>query len=169
LFLLVNWLPTLLMGQGFGRGQATLASILFNLGGVGGCLLLATLVGAGSKRLVLSFAYGGMAAAIAALGLVGGSVAALLASAAAAGFFVVGGQFVVYGLAPTYYPTLLRGTGVGAMVAVGRIGAILGPILAGYLLSSGFRPEGLFLAILPPVAAAWLAAFLLMRRPEAED
>ena len=35
------------------------------------------------------------------------------------------------------YPTLVRGTGTGAAVAVGRLGAIIGPFFAGQLLNLG--------------------------------
>ena len=34
-----------------------------------------------------------------------------------------------------FYPTVVRGNGVGYATGMGRFGAILGPIVAGYLLS----------------------------------
>ena len=52
----------------------------------------------------------------------------------AVGFFLLGANYALYGVAPKYYPGPIRGTGSGASVAVGRVGSILGPLLAGLLM-----------------------------------
>jgi AAHS family 3-hydroxyphenylpropionic acid transporter len=67
-----------------------------------------------------------------------------------------------------YYPTLMRGTGVGAAVAVGRLGSIFGPILAGSLLQAGQPPAVVIAAMIPGLVVAGAAALLLVRRPKAE-
>ena len=40
-------------------------------------------------------------------------------------------QLVLYALAPPSYPTAVRATGVGAAVAIGRLGSVAGPLAAG--------------------------------------
>jgi hypothetical protein len=55
----------------------------------------------------------------------------------AAGFLLMGGQFTLYGLTPPYYPAAVRSTGVGAAVAAGRVGSILGPLAAAELIGGG--------------------------------
>ncbi len=43
----------------------------------------------------------------------------------------------------------VRGTGVGVASAVGRIGAMLGPVIAGQLLTAGFGAAGVITAAIP--------------------
>ena len=63
-------------------------------------------------------------------------------AAALAGAFVIGCQGVLYAFGSIVYPTEVRGTGVGVASAVGRIGAMLGPAIAGQLLIAGFGAAG---------------------------
>lgn len=83
-----------------------------------------------------------------------------------AGFFATGGQGVLYALAPHFYPVRVRATGVGAAVAVGRLGAMSGPLVAGQLLALGAGSAGVLMASAPGVVIAALALFRLIgRRP----
>ncbi len=72
-----------------------------------------------------------------------------------------------YGVAATYYPKSVRGTGSGASVAVGRIGSIFGPLSAGFLLGAGTSASGVVQYMVPVAALAGLAVFGLsyFRRP----
>lgn len=58
--------------------------------------------------------------------------------AAIAGFFGNAGVSGLYSIAAYAFPTHVRATGTGFVIGVGRGGAVLAPILAGYLLESGF-------------------------------
>ena len=91
------------------------------------------------------------------------------AAAFAAGMFVVGGQSVLYALAAIYYPTAMRGTGVGAAVAVGRLGSVVGPLAAATLLAAGRSAPVVIGASIPVTLVAAFAAFVLIRRPQAGD
>jgi AAHS family 3-hydroxyphenylpropionic acid transporter len=83
-----------------------------------------------------------------------------------AGLFLVGGQSVLYALASSLYPTEVRGTGVGAAVAVGRVGSILGPLIAGQLLAIGQGASVLLSASIPLIAIAAIAAWLVVSKSE---
>lgn len=50
----------------------------------------------------------------------------------------------MYTVTPASYPTHLRATGVGVALAVGRVGAVCGPLLIGYLAEAGLGPRGLY-------------------------
>lgn len=50
----------------------------------------------------------------------------------------------LYTVTPEAYPSALRTTGTGAAIGIARVGATLAPILAGYLLESGWTPTGLY-------------------------
>jgi benzoate transport len=58
--------------------------------------------------------------------------------AAIAGFFGNAGVSGLYSIAAYAFPTHVRATGTGFVIGVGRGGAVLAPILAGYLLETGF-------------------------------
>src|SRR5690606_7066333 len=96
----------------------------------------------------LALAY---AALLATLFLLGGarSLTAILFYSGAAGFFLLGANYSLYGVAATYYPLAVRGTGSGASVAVGRVGSVVGPLLAGALLSQGLTATQVILVMVP--------------------
>jgi AAHS family 3-hydroxyphenylpropionic acid transporter len=58
----------------------------------------------------------------------------------------------------------IRGTGIGAAIAVGRIGSIAGPVLAGALLAHGFGPGAVPIASAPGLVIAFAAALVLYVR-----
>ena len=81
--------------------------------------------------------------------------------AGCAGFLVVGSQFALYAMCPLIYAPPTRGTGTGAALAVGRMGAVLGPVFVGVLLGNGINGGHIILRMLPIVFATGLAAFWL--------
>jgi AAHS family 3-hydroxyphenylpropionic acid transporter len=95
---------------------------------------------------------------------IGREIGLMLGAAFVIGFFVIGAQFLLYGLAPTMYPSLVRGTGVGWGVAVGRLGSIVGPAVAAGILASGRGASDVMLAMLPVIAIAFVAIFILTWR-----
>jgi AAHS family 3-hydroxyphenylpropionic acid transporter len=126
LHLLLNWLPTLLVARGLPPASAFLVLALFNLGGAGGGLAFGLVVDRLGARWPLLAGFGDWPRPLVLLaGAGGGTSIAVLAFAA--GFLLMGGQFTLYGLTPPYYPAAVRATGVGAAVAAGRVGSILGP------------------------------------------
>ena len=83
-----------------------------------------------------------------------------------AGLFATGGQSVLYALAPLFYPAAIRATGVGTAVAVGRLGAMSGPLLAGKMLALGTGTVGVMAASAPGIVLAGVAVFWLMHRQQ---
>lgn len=162
LYMLLNWLPSLLMGQGFSRPQAGAVQILFNLGGAAGSFLTGRMMDRGFAGRAVLIAYVGMLASLAGLGFSNSFVLMLLAGFTA-GYCAIGGQLVLYALAPTLYPTQVRATGVGASVAVGRLGSIAGPLAAGQILAAGVGASGLLVAVSPGLVIAALAARALLK------
>jgi MFS transporter, AAHS family, 3-hydroxyphenylpropionic acid transporter len=166
LYLILNWLPTLVAAKGVGRAAAPLASLSFNLASVAGALLIGWLVDRFTLRWPLTVAYAGLAIALVALSR-SDTLAQMLVLSAAAGFCVLGANFALYGLAPTYYSAETRGTGSGASIAVGRVGSIAGPLLAGLLLGGGVSASGVvaYLVPLAVVGGAGVFALSFCRRP----
>ena len=166
LYLILNWLPTLVVAKGMDRVVAPQASLLFNFGSVAGALLFGWLVDRLDARWPLTIAYIGLIAALFGLSE-SNSKDLMLVLSGAAGFFLLGANYALYGVAPAYYPASVRGTGSGASVAMGRVGSIIGPLLAGVLLGSGTSASGVVGYLIPVAVIAGLAVFLLsfIRRP----
>jgi len=160
IYIQLNWMPTFLHAKGLTLPQASMSAVILNVGAAIGSLIFGAVMDrAGPKRL-LPVVYAGMAVSLLALVFVSG--VNLLTAAFFAGLFVIGGQLVLYAMGPMLYAPSVRGAGVGAAVAAGRGGAILGPILAGAGLARGFSPNSVPLMAEPGLVAAaaaiiWLA------------
>lgn len=165
-YLINNWLPTLMVAKGFTPQESGLISAFENFGAAAGCILLAWIADRGHLRKVLIITYITVAIALWGLGVAEGFWP-VVAVGIVVGFFAIGGQLVLYTLAPAYYPTLVRATGAGAAVSVGRLGGISGPLIAGNLLATGMAPAGVLLAATPGALLAGAAAVLLVftRKP----
>jgi MFS transporter, AAHS family, 3-hydroxyphenylpropionic acid transporter len=85
----------------------------------------------------------------------------ILLLSGAAGFFLMGANYSLYGVAASYYPPNIRGTGSGASVAVGRIGSIVGPMLAGILLGGGMTATSVVQYMAPVAAVVGVAVVVL--------
>ncbi len=169
LLLMLNWLPSLVIGLGFTHAEASAASVCFGLSGSLGAVLLGHLHAGKSRRWWVAATYGCMAAALAAVASVGTAFWMIASACAVAGVFIIGAQLILFALAPLYYHAAIRGTGVGAAVAVGRLGSVVGPLLAGGLLANGGSSAAVFVAIVPFVVLAGSAAFALTWRKQCID
>jgi MFS family permease len=82
-----------------------------------------------------------------------------------AGFFINAAIVGMYALFAQIYPTEVRAGGTGFVIGAGRGGAVLGPVLAGFLLQSG--QGGLLMVSMIMGTGSLIAAvalFLLPRR-----
>ena len=165
LYVLLNWMPILLGDKGLSKSDASLVALLFNVGAVFGVLILAGLLEGRGKRLAIGLWYLGLGVSLVALAYVGKDFTGAALAGFTTGFTLSSVPLPLYGLAPGYYEVAMRGTGVGASVAVGRFGAIVGPLLAASLLSLGAGAAGVLLAILPISAVAGGATLVLLGRP----
>jgi AAHS family 4-hydroxybenzoate transporter-like MFS transporter len=66
-------------------------------------------------------------------------------------------------IASMMYPTFIRSTGTGAAFAAARVGALMGPAIAGYLIYIETPLPLIFLAGALPMLAAGATAFMLDR------
>lgn len=160
LYLILNWLPTLVIANGLDRAIAPQASLAFNFASVAGALVLGRIVDRVGARGPLTIAYAVLIGALLALANAH-QLSTILICSAAAGFFLMGANYALYGVAPAYYPQNVRGTGSGASIAVGRVGSIIGPLFGGLLLSAGTSAATLVIYLMPAAAIAGVAVFAL--------
>jgi AAHS family 4-hydroxybenzoate transporter-like MFS transporter len=152
-YFLQSWLPTLFADTGLSQQSAVLMSTLISVGGIVAGIVSGPLMDRYNAYKVMALLYLGGSLLVAAIGVAG--PAALAWVTFGAGFCVSGGQKSINALAVIFYPTQVRSTGVGWALGIGRFGSILGPVLAGGLLSWGWTTASLLqLAALPMLLAA---------------
>jgi len=149
LYLLLNWLPVLLVSKGYSKPEAAMVALSFTVGGVLGSLIIGRLARQARRWRVYLATWIGMALSMGGLGLIGHTLPLGLLAGFCVGVFVNGGQFLLYGLSAEPYPAALRGTGVGFAVGVGRFGSIAGPLFAGWLLTSGKDAGTVLIGVVP--------------------
>jgi MFS transporter, AAHS family, 3-hydroxyphenylpropionic acid transporter len=167
LYLFMNWLPALIVAQGFAPSAGASAVLSFNVGSIIGALILGYCVDRFGLRWPSLVAFVILGLSITWLGKVADIPMILLASALV-GSTVVGSQFVLYSISAGYYPEWGRGLGGGAAVAVGRLGAIIGPLAVGFLLADGMTGQDIMLSLTPFVVLAGIA-FLVLSVFKTED
>ena len=158
-YVLLNWLPTLLVGRGLSRSGASLVQVSFNVFSALASVATGMVMDRTPLRVVV---VGSFASAALGLVLLWQAPAVLGISLIVGG--IVGGtlsatQALLYAIAPGLYPTALRGTGVGSAVAMGRAGSAVGPLVTGVLLGSGGSPQSVLMVLVPTIVVAGLAAF----------
>jgi AAHS family 3-hydroxyphenylpropionic acid transporter len=169
LFLMLNWLPSLLIGLGYSRSQASVASICFGVSGAAGAAYLGHLHNGSRRRFWVAITYAGMVICVVALPLAGASFFLTALASGFAGVFIIGAQLVLFALAPLYYRRAVRGTGVGAAVAVGRLGSVVGPLYAGALLAAGGGSTAVLFGVAPFILIGGLSAWTLAGRRECRE
>ena len=107
LYLMLNWLPTLVVAKGLDKAVAPQASLAFNWASVAGALLLGWLVDRFGPRWPLTLAYAALIVSLVALGA-STEHAMIVVYSGVAGFFLLGANYALYGVAPSYYPKPLR-------------------------------------------------------------
>ncbi|MCG2666196.1 MFS transporter [Bradyrhizobium sp. GCM10023182] len=163
LYLLSNWLPTVLNDLGVSVSAAAAIGAMLQVGGVVGTFTLGHFIDRFSFR-ALSLTYLVAAGAVVAIGLASQSIVLVTIAIFASGFCIVGGQIASNALTATFYPTAIRSTGVGWALGIGRIGSIVGPLVGGAMLARDMGAQSLFAAAAVPALVAAVAAFVLARR-----
>jgi len=162
-YIMLSWLPSLFMELGLTRKDGSTAQFYFMVTATIGTIILGMLTDRWKKAYVILLMYGGILAGLLALNGAS-SLNQMYMAAGLAGAFVIGCQGVLYAFGSIVYPTEVRGTGVGVASAVGRIGAMLGPVIAGQLLTAGFGAAGVISAAIPCIIISALCMLFLVNR-----
>lgn len=141
-FFLQKWLTQLLVLVGLSQATAITATTVGLAGGIVAAFILGPLMDRFGPYIVVSSLFVVSALASVVMGQVLSSPAPLIVIAASTfvGFCLSGGQKANNALSVYFYPTALRGTGLGWALGIGRIGGVIGPLLAGLLLDAGWNP-----------------------------
>lgn len=155
-FFFVNqWTPVLLASTGIPVERAAMATSLFMLGGFAGVLAIMRPVDKlGLAPVPVLFAIG--IPAVGLIGVAGLSELTIMALVFLAGFCLIALQFGIIATESQVYPTYIRSWGVGSCFAFGRVGSVIGPLVAGAMLAKDVPVQSIF-----HVASALLVIGLL--------
>jgi AAHS family benzoate transporter-like MFS transporter len=158
-----TWLPGLMVTAGYPLAQGLGLLLVLNIGAIVGLLVAGRVANRIGVRPATLTWFTLAAVFLAALSIKM-SVAPLYVAVFITGAFVFSAQVLVYAYVGQVYPASNRATGLGWTAGVGRIGAIVGPIIIGALLSAdnGY-PWGFY--VFAGVAAAAAVMTLLVGRP----
>jgi MFS transporter, AAHS family, 4-hydroxybenzoate transporter len=161
----INWLPTSLSASGFTVTQAAVMTSLYHVGGVGGTYALGLLMDRlGAHRMQIFAMLVGIVALYVFATVPGVNQWATTAVLVLAGFGIVGGQVGVNALASMTYPVMIRSTGLGWALGIGRVGSIVGPTIGGIALASAENARAVYLVCIVPALIGVIAIALLKRQ-----
>jgi len=136
-YYVLKWTPTIVTTMGIPAAAASGVLTWANVGGaLGGAMFGILSLKIGIKPLSIGILILTMVG-VAVFGRSAPEVTQLSYLAAFAGFFGNAGVSGLYTIIAYVFPTHVRATGTGFVIGVGRGGAVLSPIIAGYLLNTG--------------------------------
>ena len=167
MYALSSWLPKLMMAAGYSMDNSLMFMMVMNIGAVIGIIGGGILADRFHLKPVLMC-----------LGIIGAVVMSLMGFQSnefllyilvfLAGAASIGSQMLLYSYVAQFYPLAVRSTGIGWSSAIGRMGAIIGPILIGGLLGMNLPAHFNFMAVGLPVLITAIAVSLIMNSNESE-
>lgn len=162
-YALGNWLPKLMVEAGYDLSTSLVFLLALNIGGMLGA------IGGGyladrfnlAKVLCSLFFSGAIALFLLSYSL---PTFILYICIAIAGAASIGGQILLLAYMSQFYSSNIRATGLGMALGVGRLGAILGPILCGWLLSLSLPINYNFIALAIPCMIAVISVSMIYFR-----
>ena len=166
-YALGSWLPKLMIQAGYSLGASMLFLFALNIGGMIGAIGGGVLADKFHLKPVLTIMFTVGAIALILLGY-NSPQAVLYGLIAIAGAATIGSQILLYTFVAQFYPAAVRSTGMGWASGIGRIGAIVGPVLTGALLTLELPHQMNFLVIAIPGVIAAFAIFMVNLRASVE-
>lgn len=160
---LVSWVPILLQRSGVSPAMASLAFAYGAVGGVIAQLLLSRFIDSFGWLTTL-FATVVTLIALFALGMPDLTPTLVISLIVLAMSFATSAHNSLYSLVGPFYPTAIRGNGVGLASGAARVAAIIGPVVGGLLVSQlSLSGMGIAMAI-PYIATAILCLIFYAMR-----
>jgi benzoate transport len=166
-YYILKWIPQIVVGMGYAPSTAGAVLVWANVGGATGAVTLGLLSNRfGLRRMIMTMLV--LAFAMVTIFGVGyANLSQLSLVAAVTGFFTNGGVVGFYALMARVFPADVRAGGTGLVIGVGRGGAALGPVLAGFLFAAGF--DLLVVSAVMGAGAVLAAVAIFLLRPAAPE
>lgn len=166
LYSVLSWMPAMLTAENLPLAFTGTAIATFSIGGIVGsfgCGLLITKLGSRAAQLIIGAI--GIGAALMLIWLFRAGIATPPLIAALIGFVGVGAagtQATLYALGAHLYPTELRATGIGAVLGIGRLGAVASAWAGAGAVDAG-GAAGFFALFATAIGAATIGSLLIRR------
>jgi AAHS family 4-hydroxybenzoate transporter-like MFS transporter len=160
-FFFGSWSPQLLVVKGFSAATAAFITGTNGILVAVGCLL------SGFYFDKAGFRWGSILHVVAAVCVIfmgGLSPAGFVVLLFTSAFFINSAHMDVTILAPIVYPSNCRNQGAGTAIAVGRIGAIIGPYIGGILLATQLPMASLLALVSVPLGISALLCYIAGRQ-----
>ncbi len=160
-YYIIKWIPKLVVDMGYSPALSGSVLVWANVGGISGAVLLGLLTRRYEVRNLVIASLVIATLMVTLFGTGQSSLAQLSLVAGAAGFFTNAAIVGIYALLAQSFPTEVRAGGTGFVIGAGRGGAVLGPVLAGFLFESslgGLLTVSMIMATGSLIAAAALFA-----------
>jgi len=154
LYFVISWIPKLATQAGLPLSQAIYAGATYNLGAFVGTAAVGWIAVRFPLHRVIATYLGLAAVTLLVFGGVNMPVWLTLSVALCVGVTVQGGFNGFWALSARLYPADMRNTGVGWALGVGRVGAVLGPIVGGLLVGARVSLAVIFAIFAVSMAAA---------------
>lgn len=166
-YFILSWTPKVIVDLGLNLNIGVYSALILNISGIVGGLSVGWVSRRWDIRNISLCVTLGFFASVIAFSFVPAQVGLLVAVSIITGFLMSGTMTTLYAMVPMIYPTELRATGTGFAISVGRVGATLGPILAGWLMSFGLdRPIYYFCLALPLLISVAIVLRIPFVRPQ---
>ena len=137
-YFIIKWIPKLVVDMGFHPSEAGGVLVWANVGGLMGCMTMGLLSQKlALKRLIMGSLVGAVVMVIY-FGQGQDDLTELAVLAGTAGFFTNAVIVGLYALFAHVFPTNVRAGGTGFVIGMGRGGAALGPVIAGFMFALSF-------------------------------
>jgi len=163
MYLLLGWMPSLLVAMGLSQSQSQYVQMIYNVGSSAGAAAGGYLLDRKFLYLTPGAAYVALAFLLAIFGFWALDFHSASMAAFGIGAMVTVAQATLYAFAPLCYSPSIRNTGVGAAIAAGRLGTIAGPLLAGSLLGAGQSAAEVLIVLIPITLASGAMTLLVVR------
>lgn len=165
-YFVIAWIPKLAIQAGLLPSQGILAGASFNLGAFAGTAVLAWCsIRVELHKLIMGMMLAGAVTLV--VFAIPAPLSAVISVAFFIGFFIFGGFAGIYPLAALCYPAQVRSTGIGWAIGIGRGGAVVGPMLGGYLISVNTPAIALFSIFAGPLLMTGLFTWFI--RPSVKE
>ena len=160
-FFLINWTPTLMGAAHVPPQTAALAGAALQVGGTVGALILCWWLQR-ARFLAIAILFVIAVPVVGSIGYAGlSSTGALIAATFFAGAIVLGIQSGINVVGAMIYPTSLRANGSGWQLGIGRLGAIVGPLLGALFV--GLPVPQLYMWSALPFAVGAVVCFIIYK------
>jgi predicted MFS family arabinose efflux permease len=163
LYSMLSWITKLASGAGLSDANSIYAGVFYNIGAFVGTTTMGLLTLRLRPGVLVPILLSCAVIALMVFGNVPLSVNGALAMAFIIGLTLQGGYNGMWPLAASSFPDSSRATGIGFAMGIGRGGAVVGPIIAGYLLDAKVPLPTILAVYCVPLLLCALCALLVGR------